>query len=291
MKHRYSFIDAEKSNHSVVRLCGVIGVARSGFYAWTRRSPSARELDNRALTNEIAQAFAESKGRYGVRRIHRAVGGFNRASLNRVRRLMSASGLQARPRRRFKATTNSAHGEPVAPNLLKRNFSADAPNRAWVADTTFLKTKTGWLYLAVIIDLFSRKVVGAALSSSNDRHLVLAALEMADGLRRPGPGLVHHSDRGSTYASRTYRRRLRSIGALASMSRTGDCWDNSVAESFFSSFKQEADLDAIANGGDSARIEVVRYNAWFNQHRLHSTLDYVSPDEYERQTSSPQQHN
>jgi putative transposase len=219
MEQRYSFISAEKSNHSVVRVCHVTNVARSGYYTWTRRSPSRRELDNRALTDEIADAFKKPKGRYGVRRIHRVLGGNERAGLNRVHRLMTTAGLRARPRRRFKSTTNSSHGEPVAPNLLKRKFSADAPDRVGVADRTFLRTKKGWLYLATVIDLLSRKVVGWAVSPTNDSRLVLSALELAAGLHRPGLGLVHHSDCGSTYASRAYRRSLQSMAALASMSR------------------------------------------------------------------------
>ena len=256
---KFRFIAAEKAHYSLGLLCRCLRVTRSGFYAWKQRPESARTKRDRQLKALVRASFAGSQGRYGSPRIHRDLREDHqeRVSRKRVIRLMQEDGLKARRRKRFKCTTNSDHSEPVAANLLDRQFTAEAPNQRWVGDTTeFVIGDSGKLYLAAILDLFSRFVVGWAVSAINDRHLTLKALEMALKRRCPRMGLLHHSDRGSTYASEDYQRRLEAHGITCSMSRTGNCYDNAVMEAFFSTVKTEL-ADRFESCG-VAKMAVVR---------------------------------
>lgn len=280
---KFDFIAAEKAVYPVGVLCDVLEVSRSGYYAWTKREPPARALSDAQLKAEIAAVHRQSRGTYGSPRVHaelRSKGA--RVSRKRVERLMREDGIQARRKRPFRRTTDSNHTQPIAPNVLDRQFDVKAPNHAWVTDVTYIPTDEGWLYLAAILDLFSRRVVGWATSATNDRALALDALEHALRTRRPVAGLLHHSDRGSPYASEDYRAALARRGIVASMSRTGDCWDNAVAESFFATLKAElvdherypTRVAATASIGDYLE-------SFYNPARRHSYLGYVSPVEFE----------
>ncbi len=258
-------------------------MTRSGFYAWRRRPESAHAQADRRLCVAVRAAFERSRRRYGSPRIHRDLRDEDiRVSRKRVVRLMREEGLQARPRKRFKATTDSQHSEPVAPNVLAREFTADAPNQRWVGDTTeFLIGAGAKLYLAVLLDLFSRFIVGWALSAVNDRHLAIRALRMAIQRRCPDAGLVHHSDRGCTYASEDYQRILEANRITCSMSRRGDCYDNAAMESLFSTVKTELG-EHFGSYADAKRQVFDYIELFYNPQRRHSTLDYVSPAMYER---------
>jgi putative transposase len=264
-------------------MCRVLEVSRQGFYAWCQRRASRHRLDDDRLAARIKAIHAGSRGRYGSPRVHaqlRREGA--RVGKKRVERLMREQGLEARRKRKFRRTTDSNHDLPVAPNVLERDFDTDGPNQVWVTDITYVSTLEGWLYLAAILDLFSRRVVGWAMSTSLDRGLALDALHMALQGRQPPAGLVHHSDRGCQYASHDYRRLLDAHGIVCSMSRKGDCWDNAVAESFFGGLKSE-----LVNAADfatraEARTAIFEYiEVFHNRQRLHSSLGYLTPVEYE----------
>ena len=280
---RFTFILSEKAFYPVAVLCRVLAVTRSGFHAWVKRPPSQRDIVNRQLAVEITAVHRESRGTYGSPRVTaelRANG--QPVSRKRVARLMQQQGLHARLKRRFKRTTDSNHSNPIAPNVIGRMFSASAPNRVWVTDVKAVSTGEGWLYVAPVIDLFSRKVVGLAMRDTNDTDLALAALNAAVSQRSPAPGLIHHSDRGSPYASERYRERLDGLGSIASMSRRGDCWDNAVAESFFSTLEHEVLTDiGFATHDDAARVIQEYIHEFYNLRRRHSTIGYVSPIEFE----------
>ncbi len=278
--NRYRFIEAEKVNHSLVILCRVMRVTRSASYAW--RSQVTASTERVELSVKVKAQFERSRGRYGSRRIQSelaADGTF--VSRSTVARRMRSQDLQARRRRPFTRTTDSDHSDPVAENLLNREFTADAPNQRWVGDITYIWTAEGWLYLATLIDLFSRKVVGYAMSHHIDRQLVLSALSMATGLRRPGPGLLHHTDRGSQYTSRDYQEALKELRMVPRMSRKGNCWDNAVAESFFSHLKVEALNHLSFPTREAARMEVILYIHWYNTERRHTAVGNLSPDSFE----------
>ena len=281
---RFAFIAVEKATYPVRVLCRVLDVSRAGFYAWHRRPPALRTQQDQRLGVEIQAIHAESRQRYGSPRVHaelRERG--QRVGCKRVARLMRAHRLCARRRRRFRITTDSNHPLAVAPNVLARHFTVPAPDTAWVTDITYLWTQEGWLYLAVILDLFSRAVVGWALSARITRHLTLQALTMALGRRRPPQGLLHHSDRGSQYASADYRRALRVHGIVCSMSRRGNCWDNAVAESFFATVKVELAHEANWATRGQARGEVFEYlERFYNGQRRHSALGYLNPLTFEQ---------
>lgn len=280
---KFAFIAVEKASFPVAALCKVLGVSRSGFYAWTERVPSARSLEDAKLRVHVAAAYELGRGAYGAPRIHRELraAGVN-VSRKRVARLMGRLGLQSRRKRRFKATTDSNHALPVAENILDRKFEVDAPNVAWVTDITYVWTSEGWLYLAAILDLFSRRVVGFAMSERIDRALVLEALTAAVGRRVPNAGLVHHSDRGSQYASNDYQDVLDDLGVVCSMSRKGNCWDNAVAESFFATVKTELVYQRRFATRAEAREAIFEFiEVFYNRQRRHSFLGYVSPVEYE----------
>ena len=292
MSARCAFIQAHAGEHPIRRLCQVLGVSKAGYYAWherQQRGPSLRVQADAMLTQAIGQVHAASGASYGSPRIHaelRATG--MDCSRKRVARLMRTSQLKGKTRRRFRVvTTDARHAEPVAPNHLARQFAVAAsgsPDRVWAADYTFLPTRQGFLYLAVVLDLYSRRVVGWAMRHTQDHGLVLDALAMAVGQRQPGPGLLHHSDRGRQYASTAYRAQLAQRGMQASMSRVGDCWDNAVVESFFASLKTELVDGADWHTREDARRALFVYlEVWYNRRRRHSTLGYQSPADFEHQ--------
>jgi putative transposase len=285
---KFAFMLAEKAHFPIAFMCRHLLVSRPGFYAWRKRPESERSKSNRHLAARVKQVHEESRGTYGSPRVHAELAAEGTpVGRHRVAKLMRQQGIRARRKRRFVRTTDSKHDLPVAPNLVQRDFSAAEPNRLWVADITYIWTREGWLYLAAVVDLFSRYVVGWALSETIDRHLALAALNAALKTRRPATGLVHHSDRGSQYASGDYQAALAAHGMACSMSRKGDCWDNAPAESFFSSFKMELvhHVDFLSRA--SARSSVFDYiEVFFNRRRRHSTLGYKSPAQYEREAVS-----
>lgn len=279
---RFAFIAAEKARHSVAILCRCLRVTRSGFYAWVGRGLSARAQRDIHLTVKLRAFYARSQQRYGRPRLWKDLQEDGEAvSEKRVGRLMRAEGIRGWVKKRFKVTTVRDPRDPVAPNVLDRQFTAAAPNQRWVSDTTeFRIGEGGKLYLAAILDLFSRFIVGWALSAVNDRRLTLKALEMAVQRRCPDEGLLHHSDRGSTYTCEDYQMMLARHGILCSMSRQGDCHDNAVAESFFASLTKELG-DRFPSYGD-AKMAVFDYiEVFYNQRRRHSTLGQISPAAFE----------
>ena len=280
---RFGFIQTEKAIYPVQLLCRTLAVSSAGFYAWCRRGLSLRAQEDAALRVEIRAAHAASGKRYGSPRIHADLkANDQRVGRKRVARLMREEGIEGQRKRRFRVTTDSRHSHPVAANELNRNFTASAPNKIWVTDITYIWTREGWLYLAAILDLFSRRVVGWSMDSRIDRTLALDALSMALGTRCPEPGLLHHSDRGVQYASADYQSQLRERGIRCSMSRKGDCWDNAVAESFFSTLKAELVHQADYVSRSQARASIFEYiEVFYNGRRRHSALGYVSPVEHE----------
>lgn len=284
MRVKYQFVAAHASEYPVTLVCRILGLARSGYYAWRVRSVSVRQERDQQLTAQIQTIFTDSRLTYGSPRVHAELKAQGvRTARKRVARLMRHAQLYARPRRRSVRTTDSRHSEPIAPNLLSRTFVAEEPNQVWVADITYLATRQGWLYLAVVLDLFGRRIVGWSMQPTLERGLVLAALEHALQRRQPPPGLLHHSDRGSQYASADYQALLAQAQMRSSMSRKGNCWDNAAMESFFATLKAELSV-SIFDSHAAARSAVFDYiERFYNRVRLHSTLGYRSPVAYERQ--------
>ena len=282
---KFAFIHAEKARLSTRRLCAALNVSRSGYYAWVGRPPSGRAVGDAKLIPVIRACYAKSRATYGSPRILRDLRALDyRIARKRVARLMRQEGLSARPPRRYRATTDSKHTLPIAPNVVARRFHADGPNRVWVTDMTYVWTWEGWLFLAAIVDVFSRRIVGWAVADHLRTELPLEALGMALGIRQPPEGLVHHSDRGCQYASDLYRSELSARGIVCSMSRVGDCWDNAVAESFFATLKTELIDRRPWPTQHEARTAIHDYiGAFYNPHRRHSSLGYLSPMDYERQ--------
>lgn len=282
---KFAFIHEEKAFFPIAPMCRLFGVTRQGYYAYAGRPPPAQKPAELALRAEVARVHRESRGTYGSPRTLAALraSGFA-ASKRRVERTMRALGLQARPRRRFRTTTKSNPKHPVAPNILDRQFAASRPNQRWVTDITYIWTNEGWCYLAAILDLFSRRVVGWALDATLSTSLPLRALDAAIKRRSPQPGLQHHSDRGCQYTSQDYRAALSQLGIEVSMSRKGNCWDNAVAESFFATLKTELIYRRFWPSRLELRAAVFDYiEVFYNRQRLHSTLDYKTPDQIETQ--------
>jgi len=281
---KFALIDAEKATCRVTTSCKALGVSRPGFYAWRRRPESTHAQDDRRLAVLVRESHDRSRKTYGSPRVHADLGAQGvHVSRKRVARLMQEQDLRARVRRRYKCTTMSDHDQPVAPNILARRFEADVPNQRWVGDTTELRIgESGRLFLAAILDLFSRFVVGWALSAVNDRQLVLKALDMALRRRSPDGGLLHHSDQGSPYASEDYQKALDARRITCSMSRRGNCHDNAVAESWFSTYK--AELGEKFESNAEAKEKAFDYiEVFYNVQRRHSTIGYLTPAEFERQ--------
>ncbi len=283
---KYAAIQAHRGQYALSLMCRALGVSRSGFYAWDTREPSERARQDQRLRVYVRAAFGKSHRRYGSPRVHRQLRLHGvRCGRKRIERLMREDGLVARPRRRFRRTTDSNHALPVPGNLVARRFDVqqvDGPNRVWVSDLTYIPTREGWLYLATVLDLGTRRVVGWSMRDTLEAELALDALQMALARRCPAPGLVHHSDRGVQYASTAYRELLEAHGAVASMSRKGNCWDNAVAEAFFSTLEFELVEGAKWATHAQARKAIFCYiEGWYNRERLHSSLGYLSPVAYE----------
>lgn len=280
---KFAFINAQEVAFSVQAMCRVLGVSRSGYYDWKDRPSVGADAKTMALSAEIVSAHRRSRGNYGSPRIHlelRAKG--IRVGKKRVERLMREKGLQGAQKRRFHCTTDSRHSLPIAENLLDRNFDPSEANRVWAGDVTYIATEEGWLYLAVILDLFSRRVVGWSVSLHNDTPLAQEALRRALMTRRPELGLLHHTDRGSPYASLAYTAILRQYGVVASMSRAGDCYDNAVVESFFGTLKAELVRGCVYPSRLVATAAIADYiENFYNPQRRHSHLQYLSPIEFE----------
>lgn len=265
-------------------MCQVLEVSTSGYYAWLEREPSVlRQQQSRQLTQAVTRSFLDSDKSYGYRKVWEDLeAGSITCCPETVRRVMKRLGFCAQRKRRFVVTTDSDHGYAVAPNLLNRDFYADAPDQKWVADITYIPTQEGWLYLAAVLDLFSRKIVGWAISEHIDEALVTSALKNAITLRRPGPGLLHHSDRGSQYAADGYQELLGKTDMVCSMSRKGNCWDNAVMERFFGSLKTERVYRKTYKTRAEAKKDLFVYIEWFyNAARRHAALGYQTPNAVE----------
>jgi len=279
----YDFIANNASAWPVSWLCDALGVSTAGYYAWCDRDASTRQQRHDALLVEIQTVHTEVKARYGSPRIHaELVDRGHDCCVNTVARIMREAGIASKTRRKFRQTTDSNHSHPVAENLLARQFDPQGRNESWVADMTYISTREGWLYLAVVEDLFSRMVVGWSMDATMTSRLVVDALGMAVLRRLPGSELVAHSDRGSQYASEHYQQLLSEEGITCSMSRRGDCWDNAPMESFFASLKKELVHDEDYATRDEARASIFEYiETFYNRVRRHSTLGYLSPVNYE----------
>ncbi len=285
---RYAVITRHRREFEVRLMCRVLEVSPSGYYAWLKRPPSWHALIDEVLMAHVRIAHHESGETYGAPRVQRELWAEGLpVSTKRVARLMRSDGLVARqPKRRRVSTTNSNHDDPIAPNLLARQFDVNGVgvNRIWMSDITYIPTREGWLYLATVLDLGSRRCVGWAMGDTMEVELALSALRMARAARHPAAGLIHHSDRGSQYAAGEYRAELAAHGMIASMSGKGDCYDNAVAESFFATLEFELIMQNDWHTKDDARHAIFRYiETWYNRKRRHSTLGYISPAAYEEQ--------
>ncbi|WP_156970839.1 IS3 family transposase [Andreprevotia chitinilytica] len=283
---KFRAIQALADRYPVAAMCRLFRVSRSGYYAWQNRMPSAREMANRTLLREIRLVHAEVNGIYGHRRIHAELvaQGFA-CGRHRIAQLMRQAGLRVRTRKRWRPVAASKHILPVAPNRLERQFDAPDVNQRWVSDMTYIRTDEGWLYLAVVLDLYSRAVVGWAMHHRMQQELVHAALTMAVARRKPAQTVLLHSDRGSQYCALDYQTLLRRHGIVPSHSRAGNCWDNAAMESFFRSLKAERVYLTRYRNYEEARADVFDYIRFYNHHRRHSTLDYLTPVEFERRNS------
>lgn len=265
-------------------MCRNLSVSCSGYYSWLSRKASDRSQKNEQLLIEIRRVHYEYRQAYGSIKVWRELKsrGLN-CGKNRVARLRQLHGIETKRRRRFKLTTKSKRTQKIAPNIVNRCFTTTAPDRVWCGDVTYIATRTGWLYLAILIDLFSRKVIGWSMSEENNKQLVLNALDMAIAARKPSAGVVHHTDRGALYASDEYTAKLGSIKMAQSMSRKGDCWDNAVAESFFGTLRNELVLGQTFGSRDDARREIFSYiEIFYNRKRMHQSLNYKTPDMIEQ---------
>lgn len=261
----------------------VLGVSESGYYAWKKRDKEKKEFEENSLVQKIEKIHQGSRGTYGSPRVFRVLKGMGEScGKKKVERLMKKHGIRAKTKRKFKQTTDSKHNLPVASDLLKRDFSPEKPNATWAGDITYVWTKEGWLFLSVILDLFSRQVVGWSMNERMTKELVLSSLRMAYFKRKPGKGVIFHSDRGSQYCSQEYRKTLSAYKMLQSQSRKGDCWDNSPVESFFHTLKTELIYDEVFETRQEAIDKIFEWiEVFYNRQRLHSTLDYKTPVDYE----------
>jgi len=280
---KYQFIQAQQARHRIGRLCQVLAVSRSGYYAWRHRPLSPRAQANARLVERMTQLHRQMKARYGAIKLWRAlVAEGIPCGRHRVARLRRQQGLMAQRVRRFCVMIEHHQFAPPAPNRLQQVFVAPAPNRIWAGDLTAIVTRARWIYLAVIMDLYSRRVIGWAMSPRPDQQVALTALQMALTHRHPRPGLIHHSDQGATYTSGAYQWQLKQTGLLASMSRKGNCYDNAVVESFFSTLKNELVHDQDFHTREAAQAAVFEFiDVFYNRQRLHQTLGYLSPMQFE----------
>ena len=280
---KYWFMDQHRSCHGVQRMCRVIEVSRSGYYRWRKQPRSKRQKENEKILMEIKDSHKNSRGTYGSPRITKDLWANGiKCSENRIARLMKINGIAGKAKKKFKATTNSKHNLPVAENLLNQNFAAEKPNTVWVSDITYIWTLEGWLYLVVILDLFSRQVVGWAMSDRMTSGFVIKALYQAIGRRRPASGCIFHSDRGVQYASADFRDVLNSHDFIQSMSRKGNCYDNAIAESFFHTLKIEHVYEYRYETRTEAIQSIFEYiEMFYNRQRRHSALGYQSPVSFE----------
>jgi putative transposase len=281
---RFQFIENHRDELPVTRMCKALNVSTSGFYAWCSRPVSAREMANRELVKKIEAVYYDSYETYGSPRVYHELKAQDVAcSENRVARLMRLRGLRAKQVRRYRATTKRNKRHPVAPHVLKRDFRADRPDHKWLTDITYIPTQEGWLYLAVILDLYHRGIVGWAMSERMTSALTISALKMAIRERRPGGGLIHHSDQGSQYTDGTYQTLLRDHGIQASMNGVGTWYDNAPMESFFGTLKSELVHHRVYHTRDEARPDLFFYiESFYNRRRRHSSLGYLSPEAYEQ---------
>jgi putative transposase len=282
---RYAWIRQHQRDYPVQVLCRVLAVSDSGYYDWRDRPPSARRQRHQRIAQAAARSYFESHRIYGYRKVHQDLQAEGvPCGEDTVRQVLRENGLYSRVKRKFVTTTDSNHSKPIADNLLERDFSAERPNEKWVADITYLATAEGWLYLAAVMDLFSRRIVGWSMSESIDAALVSAALKMAVEQRGPDAGLLHHSDRGVQYASGDYQAILQECQIVGSMSRKGNCWDNAVMENFFGSLKNEWVRDQVFPTRSAAQESLFNYiEVFYNRQRRHASLGYLSPAAYEEQ--------
>ena len=282
---KYAFIQEHRHLFPIIRMCQVLGVSENGYYNWRKRGKSQRKQDDDGIAERIEDAYDANRGVYGSPRIHAELKAQGiHCGRKRIVRLMREKGISARRKRRKVRTTNSNHSSPIAPNLLERDFAADAPNKKWVTDMTYIATYEGWLYLAGVLDTYSRKLIGWAMGKQHDAELVKEALHMALIQRQPAADLVHHSDRGSEYASTSYQELLHQHNIQISMSRKGDCYDNSMIESFWGTLKEEGIGEAIFSSRKEAETALFDYiEVFYNRKRRHSSLGYLSPVDFEKQ--------
>lgn len=282
----YEFIASHRDEYCVSRMCDVLGVSSSGFYAWQDREPSMRAQENAALVIDIRQVFDHSRHTYGSPRIHAELQSMGRSvSRKRVARLMRINGIQAKRKQRYKTTTKRNPSVDPAPNLIAQDFSASVANDKWVADITYIDTHEGWLYLAAILDVYSRKIVGWSMSNRLQKHLVEDALHMAVGRRDLRGGLVHHSDQGSQYTSHDFFTLLQRHDIQVSMSGVGNCYDNAMMESFFATLKTECVTERFDTREQARQLIFEYIEVWYNRCRRHSALDYLSPEQYEQRAA------
>lgn len=281
---KYEFIKEQSTEFSVSRICRIMDVSKSGYYAWLKAPKSRRELENEMLLEKITLSHEASGKRYGSPKIHQDLldeGIF--CGLHRVERLMKVNGIYAKTKKKFKATTDSDHSLPVSENILDRNFTVKEKDKVYVSDITYIWTLEGWLYLCIVMDLYSRMIIGWSMANHMRAELVEDAFNMACMRRNPGPGLIFHSDRGKQYASKSFRDLLESKKCIQSMSRKGNCWDNACAESLFHSVKTEEVYFNLYKTRDEAKRSIFRYiEVFYNRKRRHSHLGYKSPENFER---------
>ena len=281
---RYQWIKKHRRHYPLALMCRVLQVSASGFYAWLKRPPSKQRQRREEIAQVAARSYFESYRIYGYRKVWEDLIEQNIiCCAETVRRVLGDLGLFSRTKRKFVVTTDSNHAEPVADNILDRDFTATAPNQKWLTDITYIPTREGWLYLAAVLDVFSRRVVGWSMSEQIDTELTKSALYMATVQREVAPGLLHHSDRGVQYAAEAYQRKLEDLKMICSMSGKGDCWDNAMMESFFGSLKTEWIYGKNYLTRQEAKQDVFKYiELFYNQQRRHASLDYVSPAEFEK---------